>query len=321
MPNTFAGRWTSVVVSRWGLIGPWAALCLLLVASCSHAAGSPTEGMQTLTHQGMARSYVVRLPAGASTAGQRWPMVIVLHGGGGDAGNAEKMTGFTDKGHREGFVVVYPEGTGRLSHHLLTWNAGHCCGRAMEQRVDDVGFIRVMIDKMLVDYPVDSKRIYATGMSNGAMMSHRLGIELPDRLAAIAPVMGAVFGDEKKPASPVAALMINGQLDRSVPVAGGPPGGRFADAWEGTPAQPSEAQGRFWAAANGCEPQVEPKSQATVTRWRYTCPSSRAVELVVVADNGHAWPGGKPGSRLGDPPSASLSATDEIWAFFKANPK
>ena len=254
-------------------------------------------------------------------AGARLPLVLVLHGGGGDAASAEKMTGFTDKGRREGFVVVYPEGSGRFANRLLTWNAGHCCGQAMQRRVDDVGFVRALIDRLVADYPVDARRVYATGISNGGMMSHRLGIELPDKLAAIAPVVAALFGDEKKPAQGVAALMINGALDASVPAAGGAPGGRFPDSWDGTPALPATAQGRFWAEANGCAAIPETVAQGPVQRTRYRCPAGRDVELLLVADNPHAWPGGVPGSRLGATPSTAINATDEIWAFFKAHAK
>ena len=295
---------------------------MLVMASCGSAmAGSPTGGRQALSWQGQQRGYVVRLPPGPRAPGERLSLVLVLHGGGGDAAIAEKTTGFTAKAQREGFIVVYPEGSGRLANHLLTWNAGHCCGQAMQRGVDDVGFIRALIDRLAADYPVDEQRIYVTGMSNGGMMAHRLGRELGDRIAAIAPVVATLFGDEKKPARPVSALMINGGLDASVPPEGGRPGGRFPDAWDGTPALPAAAQGRFWAAANGCAATPETSSQGPVQRTRYRCPAGRDVQWVLVADNPHAWPGGVPGSRLGDPPSSSLAATDEIWEFFKAHPK
>ena len=87
------------------------------------------------------------------------------------------MTGFTPKASAEGFIVVYPDGTSRRAP-LLTWNAGHCCGYAMEQRVDDVAFISALIEDLAARFPIDRKRIYVTGMSNGAMMAHRLGSEL-----------------------------------------------------------------------------------------------------------------------------------------------
>ena len=148
--------------------------------------------------------------------------------------------------------MVYPEGTRRFWGKLLTWNAGHCCGYAMQQKTDDVGFISALLDKLLQDYAVDSRRIFVTGMSNGGMMAHRLGIELSDRIAAIAPVVATIFGDQTLPAHPVSALMINGLLDQSVPNQGGPPGGRFSNAWDGTLAQPSLSQGTFWASVNDC---------------------------------------------------------------------
>jgi polyhydroxybutyrate depolymerase len=282
------------------------------------------QGRHTLMHQGLERRYVVRLPLLARAQGKPLPLVLVLHGGGGNAANAETMTGFTAKARDEGFIVVYPEGTGRAGRrgqHLLTWNAGHCCGPAMAAGVDDVGFIRALIEQLQADLPVDARRIYATGLSNGGMMAHRLGIELSDRLAAIAPVVATVFGDEAAPAQAVSALTINGALDTSVPLAGGAPGGRFASAWDGTPTLPAEAQGRFWAAANGCQPAPDTVTQGEVSRWSYRCPAGRAVERLVVSDNGHAWPGGQAGSRLGDTPSTALNATTAIWWFFAAHPR
>ncbi|WP_372524413.1 alpha/beta hydrolase family esterase [Piscinibacter sp.] len=294
---------------------------LLLSTFSAVAAGRASGGRQTLVHQGIERSYVVRLPAAPTPPDQRLPLVLVLHGGGGHAANAEAMTGFTDKANREGFIVVYPEGTGRFKGRLLTWNAGHCCGHAMERRVNDVDFIRTLIERLVADYPVDPRRVYATGMSNGGMMTHRLGIELSDRLAAIAPVVSTLFGDEKTPPHAVAALMINGQLDAAVPPEGGAPGGRFTQAWDGTPAQPAAAQGSFWAAANGCTNPPETIEQGRVLRSRYRCMPGHEVELVLVRDSGHAWPGGQPGSRRGDTPSTALNATDLIWSFFKTHSK
>jgi polyhydroxybutyrate depolymerase len=276
---------------------------------------------QTLIHDGVTRSYVVRTPGKALKANAPMPLVLVLHGGGGNAPIAEQMTGFTGKARQEGFIVVYPEGSGRLKGKLLTWNADHCCGHAMENRVDDVGFIRALIDEISRRYPVDPDRIYVTGMSNGGMMTHRLGIELSDRIAAIAPVVATVFGDEKKPARPISALMINGSLDENVPPAGGAPGGRGTQAWDGTPTRAALEQATFWASVSSCSPEVSKNDTKAWTHWSYPCPAGKSVELYLVKDNGHAWPGGEPGSRRGDQPSESLDATDAIWAFFKAHPR
>jgi polyhydroxybutyrate depolymerase len=277
---------------------------------------------QTLMHDGVERSYVIRVPqAVAQQPNRRVALVLVLHGGGGNAANAEATTGFTEKAEREGFIVVYPEGSSRFMGKLLTWNAGHCCGYAMNNRVDDVGFISALIDTLIANYPIDPKRIYATGISNGAMMSHRLGIELSNKIAAIAPVVGALFGDERKPPYPVAALIFNGMLDEHIPQQGGPPGGRFAGAWDGMSVKPAREQGTFWASANGCTSTPDTQDRGAFIFSQYHCPTGRGVEFYLIKDNGHAWPGGQAGSRMGDKPSTSLNATDIIWAFFNAHPK
>lgn len=296
-------------------------LAALLVCLLVTAHAEEPNARHSLTFGGITRSYVVRAPTHQAKEGKPVPLVLVLHGGGGNAAHAERMTGFTEKARKEGFIVVYPEGTGLLQSTLLTWNAGHCCGYAMNRKIDDVAFFRALIDELVRAYPVDPSRIYATGMSNGGMMAHRLGIELSDRLAAIAPVVATVFGDEKKPAHPVSALMINGMLDKNVPHAGGPPGGRGNRAWDGSPTRPALDQAEFWASANGCKERQLEDDDDRLTWWGYACPSGLTVKLVMVKDNGHAWPGGQRGTSRGDMPSSSLNATDEIWEFFKARSK
>jgi len=92
---------------------------------------------------------VIRIPSELPQGHGLVALVLVLHGGGGNAANAEKITGFTENAKQEGFIVVYPEGTGRLKGKLLTWNAGPCCGYAMKHHVNDVGFINFIIDKLV----------------------------------------------------------------------------------------------------------------------------------------------------------------------------
>jgi polyhydroxybutyrate depolymerase len=290
---------------------------LLLAADPSRAAG----GRASLVHDGLTRSYVVRLPSRATTMDRKLPLVLVLHGGGGNAANAEQMTGFTAKAREEGFIVVYPEGTSRFGDKLLSWNAGHCCAYAMKNDVDDVGFIRALIEKLEREYPVDPRRIHATGMSNGAMMSHRLGIELSDRIAAIAPVVGAMFGDESLPRQPVSALIINGMRDEHVPWRGGEPGGRSTRSWDGTPVKPALHQAEFWSRANGCSAPLQRQETSRWIVWRDACTSPHDVTFYLLEDNGHAWPGGEKGSRRGDEPGTALDATDVIWTFFAAHAK
>lgn len=300
---------------------PASLMFTLLMLGQVLAQTAATPARQTLVHDGLERGYYVVEPARVAAGATLVPAVIVLHGGGGNGLNAIEMTGFDRKAEEEGFVAVFPEGTGRT--RLLTWNADHCCAYAMTEEVDDIGFIGALMDELIVFHRVDPARIYVTGMSNGAMMTHRLAIAMPDRIAAIGPVVGALFGDEAAPAGPVPAIIINGADDALIPFAGGPPpraegGTLFANAWDGTELRPSPYQATFWSLANGCAGLVpQPVEAAAYTLWTYDCPRGAEVELYLVRDNGHAWPGGAAPARIeADVPTTAFDATDVMWEFF-----
>lgn len=298
------------------------AFTVVLITALSGAwvtARADDGAIQTLTHKGLQRRYLVRLPYSAATPpeGAKLPVVLVLHGAGGNAFSVEAMTGFTEKARREGFIVVYPEGTGPLAGRYLTWNAGHCCGSAMREEVDDVGFIVALLERLIATCPIDPRRVYATGMSNGGMMAHLLGIHLSTRMAAIAPVVATLFGDEQKPQRAVAALMLNGMRDTIVPATGGPPDGRFRDFWDGTSTLPAQAQATFWAQANGCAAQPLTSDHGAYRVTRFDCPANADVEIYLFKEGGHVWPRAESGRRGADTPAASPDATDLIWDFFK----
>ncbi|MCB9611537.1 MAG: prolyl oligopeptidase family serine peptidase [Sandaracinus sp.] len=118
---------------------------------------------------------------------------------------------------REGFVVVYPDGTGTIP----TWNAGGCCGSAVRDDVNDVGFVAAILDRLEGELCLDRDRVFATGMSNGGMMSHRLGCELSERFAAVAPVAGTLMFDACTPTRPVHVMHVHGSDDGHVPWEGG----------------------------------------------------------------------------------------------------
>ena len=125
------------------------------------------------------------------------PVIINFHGGGDHGANERKYSLMDRLADRETFIAVYPNGTGRLSARLLTWNAGTCCGYAALNRVDDVGFTRALIGKLAESVSMDRRRIYATGLSNGAMMSYRLAAEAGDLIAAVAPVAGGMRSNRR----------------------------------------------------------------------------------------------------------------------------
>ncbi len=295
---------------------------LVILLAFPAAAAEADLARHALLHDGVERHYLITVPPAVAAAGEPVPAVLVLHGGGGNGVNAMEMSGFAEKALADGFIAVFPEGTGRTA--LLTWNAVHCCSYAMEADQDDIGFIADLIDELVADYPVDPDRIYVTGMSNGGMMTHQLGIALSDRIAAIGTIVGALFGDEQMPASPVPAIIINGAEDEMVPPAGGALGaGRLGplarNAWDGTLLMPSAYQGTFWAAADGCDPTPEVTQAVTYTLSRYACPVDLAVDYYLVNDNGHAWPGGQPGTAFADTPNPAFDATEIMWEFFQAH--
>jgi polyhydroxybutyrate depolymerase len=294
-----------------------AVLGVLALHAQTRADSGPGPVERTMRHGGRQRTYLVH-DFGRGTAPA--PVVIVLHGGGGNSANAVRMTGFDRIAARDGIIAVYPDGTSRMPRMgMLTWNAGHCCASAMEANVDDVGFIGAIIDALVSNGRADPSRVYVTGMSNGAMMAHRLGRELSTRLAAIAPVVGAVFGDEPPPRAPVPAFIIVGAEDEIVPPGGGPLqvrallGRTSAD----RDVAPAIAQATYWVRHNGCgEPTRTQAKTASRMEWR-RCASGAPVVYQSVAGNGHAWPGGEPGREGAAQPTRDFDASAAMWEFFK----
>lgn len=276
------------------------------------------EVTRSIEHDGVEREYILHVPENLLGSKKKVPLVIMLHGGGGNGANAVMMSKFAQKANEEGFIAVFPSGSGRFKNKLKTWNFWHCCGYAMKNQTDDSGFLSALIDTLVKNYPVDPRRVLVTGMSNGAMMSHRAGIELSKKVAVIAPVVGTMFGDEPKAKGPVAALIINGLKDTHIKPEGGVNETRFKDAWDGTPMQPILWQSQYWAKINGCkkEPQkIEYKP--TVILYDYDCPEGLDVRHLILENGTHSWPGGRAGHGGGATPTTEISATDEIWAFFE----
>ncbi len=302
-----------------GEIGRAEARLGLRRARDAQGTAKPGDYKQFLMSDGRARSYVVHVPP-APAAGKPLPLVIVLHGGGGNADNAIRMTGFSEKADKEGFIAVYPNGTGKLKNRLLTWNAGHCCGYAFEEKIDDVGFIRTLIEKLQSQFNVDPKRIYATGMSNGAMMTYRLGCELSDKIAAIAPVAGTLGTESCRPESPVSVIIFQGTADEHVLYEGGKPRKGF-----GKPERVDKSVSyavSLWARNNGCSPVPQRQEKGNIVQETYTgCREGKEVILHTIKGGGHAWPGGEKGRLQADEPTQEISATELIWDFFSRHPK
>lgn len=299
-----------------------AGLLLLVILACARPNAAPSlpsgETTQTLTHDGLERSYILYVPASVEVT-QPVPVVFVFHGGTGNAQSARRMSSFNDVADANGFIVVYPNGTGRLSaDKLLTWNGGTCCGYAQAENVDDVGFVRALVADLQTRVTIDSQRIYATGLSNGAILSHRLACEASDLFAAVAPVAGTLNFSPCTPAQPVAVIEFHGTADQHILYTGGFGPQALAQVDYAAVADSVE----FWVAANGCEAQPQTRTFDDIQHDTWTgCEDAVAVELYTIVEGGHAWPGGQGGWPGADQPTQTISASTLIWEFFAAHPK
>jgi len=241
------------------------------------------------------------------------PLVIVLHGGGGWASQIEDMSQMDTVADTHGFLVAYPNGTKGLLGY--TWNGGDCCGVAMEKKADDVRYISTLIDTLVAKRGVDPTRVYATGISNGAILVYRLACELADKLAAVSPIAGGLMMSECRPARPMPMIIFQGTADHAVPIEGG---GNLKGKKRLFPALSDQV--RLWTGLDRC-PTVD---KVTYSKGEATCttygPCAEDSEIVVckIQGGGHTWPGGKAQFKaiLGHM-TTDISASEEMWRFFE----
>jgi polyhydroxybutyrate depolymerase len=315
-------RLAALALAVAGLAAPGGAEAPAVAAAGSHD--------QSLQVGSKTRHFIVHVPPRFAERGAL-PVLVAFHGGGGSAQGFEKYAGLDAVADREGFVVVYPDGSGRLGRRLLTWNAGDCCGYAHEQRVDDVGFTLRVLSDLARDLPLDPTRVYATGHSNGSMMAYRLATEAAPRIAAIAPVAGAMQVAAFAPARPVPVLHVHSVDDPRALYAGGlgPP---FPFTSTRVEHRPVEAGLARWAALDGCaaEPHEVERRRAepgtadaghTATLFDYgPCSSGADVRLWKLTGAGHGWPGAPPvlSPRVMGPETHVIDAAEEVWRFVRA---
>ena len=178
------------------------------------------DSTRKLDFEGLERSYILHVPS-AYDKTHPLAVVLVFHGGGGNAENTVNTSEFNKQADKSGFLAVYPNGSGRLGDKILTWNGGTCCGFALEHNIDDVGFVRAILKDLQSIAEIDSKRVYATGISNGGIMAYRLACEASDVIAAIGPVAGTQNFTPCEPNQPVSVIHFHGTDDQHLPYAGG----------------------------------------------------------------------------------------------------
>lgn len=278
----------------------------------------------SLVHDGLKRIYKVYVPSSYDKKTQT-SVVIYLHGGGGSI-NAAYKDGLDKASDKFGFILVIPAGTGPIPDRLLVWNggnwgAGECCGSAVEKNIDDVGFISKIINEVKTKFNADEKRIYATGISNGGLMSYRLACELSDKIAAVAPVAPPGTPSACAPSRPVSIMHIHGTADPCAPFNGGMGGGCLGSKkYEMMSARDMVDS---WIKRNNCSTNFTTTYQKgkTICMSYKQCNNEVEVEFCTIEGGGHTWPSGSqylPIDRIG-PVSYDISF-DQIWDFFKKHP-
>ncbi|PPI93665.1 esterase [Nocardia nova] len=299
-----------------------AAGLLAAVGGCAPLHAAPTgDRAVTVESSGLPRQYLIHEPS--SPGPGRRPAVLIFHGGGGTAENMAATTGFDALADTEGFVAVYPVGSDK------SWNDGRGADTtAGAKRIDDIAFVSAIIDRLVADNDVDPTRVYATGLSNGAMFTEYLGCRLSAGIAAIAPVAGplpAADAADCAPTHPLPVLEIHGTADPVVPYDGGVVRMTSGRLGPGTsPVLSVDATQQLWRSKNRCGPVTTAElptvvdDGTTVHTATAACADNTRVAAYSIDNGGHTWPGGPqylPAALVGKV-SRQFDAATVIWQFF-----
>lgn len=303
-------RWVAVLALVAGTAAPGA-----LPAS---AAGQ--DKTLIITVDGRVRTARVHLPPQKSGI-LGLPVVLAFHGRLGDGAGMQRLTHLDTVADENGFLVAYPDGYRR------SWNDGRADSPANAAGVDDVAFVRALLERLERDYAVDGDRVFATGMSNGGFFTQRLGCELAGTFAAVAPVASVLpkkLAARCGPSRPMPVLMIAGTEDPLVPYGGGTVEGSAG----GAAVLSAKASAKRWRVLAGCGaptsktlPDKAKDGTSVSLLVAKKCDRGSGVQLYTVTGGGHTWPGGTqylPAATIGRT-SRDFDASATIWAFFRAH--
>jgi polyhydroxybutyrate depolymerase len=312
------------------LIGILFVLLVFLTGCMYKIPEDPHTFIRTIQTNGLERSYRIHIPPDLPQNTTSM-LLFVLHGGGGTGEGMERsltLGGFNTLSDQHNCIVVYPDGFEK------NWNDGrkNVSDPAHEQNIDDVGFFTILIENLSSEFNIDQNRIFITGISNGAMMSYRLACEIPEKIAAIAPVAGALPIDllpYNISAVPISVCAISGTHDPLVPWDGGLVG--FARNPRGIVLSVPESV-LFWVTHDNCStqpntsllPDIDPADHTWVQRDIYSNGiNNTEVILYTIYNGGHTWPDGYqylPKSLVGRT-THDINANTVIWDFFSSHPK
>ncbi len=238
------------------------------------------------------RDFLLHVPR-SYRDGAAVPLLIVLHGGGGSAGDMQKLTRFNNLSAEAGFIVVYPEGEKNL------WNDGRMADNLIRKGADDVQFIAQLVATLSSAYVIDQSRIYAVGFSNGGAMAFRLACQLPGLFAGIATVSASFpryLANHCEPLTPLSVMMMHGTYDQTIPWEGGDSSTKSSQFGLFIPV---EQTAKFWARSGGCAERptrtrmkdLDMKAGYFVDELRFgSCKPNTEVLLYAIVGGGHGWP-------------------------------
>ena len=258
------------------------------------------------------RSYRIDLPPRAANA----PVILALHGGGGSADQFARTSGLSTPANRQGYAVIYPEGTGRAG----TWNGGYCCGSAARNRVDDMAFLDSVIADATARFRLNPRRIYLTGMSNGSIMAETYAALRPGKVRAVAGVAGTMDTSRIKPAGPMPLLHIHGTADSMVPYAGGKGDTSLTRTNFASVASVEAAFRAPFPMLAQTERVIDRADDGTrVLERNYTDGAGTTqIRILTIEGGGHAWPGSRRAARQGS--TRDITANAEVLRFFAEHP-
>jgi polyhydroxybutyrate depolymerase len=274
----------------------------------------------TLSVDGTERNYLLHVPP-SYDAQTPVPLLLMLHGRGGDGERISALTGFSKMADEKNFIVLYPDGLDNQ------WNYTRDVPGYNNMTQDDTGFLLALLDEVSSQYSIDEKRIYVAGFSNGGFMTQRLACDAPERFAAFASVSAAGFGGMPElcqTPSPLSILLMHGTLDAVIPWQGLVRGNGFMLA-------PVTDTLAFWSQYVGCEKEVTDtvlaqKGQSpdtSVTLFSVGCAGDNEVLLYAIQGGGHNWPGVPGGipEEFAGKVNMDIQASEVIWEFFSRHKK
>lgn len=277
-----------------------------------------SSSRKTIMINNVARSYYIFLPPNYNPQ-KSYPLLFVFHGGLRNAQSVLKTTRFRDYQDKYDFILIAPNGSGRFNKEtFLTWNAGHCAGYAFSCKVNDPDFINSIIEQTANSYNIDRKRIYLTGMSNGAMLCYKITNVLSDKIAGIAPVSGAMNYKNLTHKKPIPVIIFHGTDDKRVLYNGGIPLHFLEEKTRVD--EPISYAVNFWVKNNKCDAKPITTKKGNIVIDKYTnCENNANVILYTIMGGEHSWPGGRKDWLMGDKPSMEINASKIILDGFIKN--